>query len=84
MMLEQNGFLIFSIAKECPRIKDEEVIQIANQNQGFIMTEDKDFADILVYKAPILWVPALLLRFYLMPIPAKKCTHIFRIKYLRV
>jgi len=64
LMLQNNGYLIFSIAKECPGISDDEVIQIAIREQAFIITEDKDFGDQLVYKAPKLWVPALLIRLH--------------------
>lgn len=48
--LLNNGFEVFSISKECPGLKDSEVIELAVEKNGFILTEDKDFGDELVYK----------------------------------
>jgi len=48
--LTDNGYAIYSITQECPGITDNMVIKLAEQLQGFILTEDKDFGDELVYK----------------------------------
>jgi predicted nuclease of predicted toxin-antitoxin system len=62
LALRQTGFIVFSIANECAGISDLEVIQLSILNQGFILTEDKDFGDEIVYKGVSTKVPALLLR----------------------
>lgn len=62
LALKQDGFLVYSIAKECSGIPDIEVIQIAILKQALIITEDKDFGDEIVYKGVSPNVSALLLR----------------------
>lgn len=44
------GILVLSISSESPGISGTEVIAIAANKIGFIITEDKDFADELVYR----------------------------------
>ncbi len=44
------GFRVYSVIIETPGIADTEVIDIAIAANGFIVTEDKDFGDELVYK----------------------------------
>ena len=48
-MLSEYGFSVYSIAAEKPGISDSQVVAIAIENNGYIVTEDKDFGDILVY-----------------------------------
>ena len=60
--LEHHGYKIFSIARECPGIPDMEVVEKALLLNGFIVTEDKDFGDVLVFRSPHFKVPALLIR----------------------
>lgn len=48
--LEKNGFRIYSIADEVPGISDKRVMDLAIEKNGFIITEDKDFGDELVYR----------------------------------
>jgi predicted nuclease of predicted toxin-antitoxin system len=47
-MLRQNGFDVKAIAEESPGITDLEVIGIAKQEGRILITEDKDFGE-LVY-----------------------------------
>ena len=46
--LRQNGFNVKSIAEEAPSLSDSEVIKIAKLEDRILITEDKDFGE-LVY-----------------------------------
>lgn len=48
--LIEEGYSIYSIIAESPGITDLNVIRVAFEKNGFIVTEDKDFGDELVYK----------------------------------
>ena len=48
--LRDQGFSIFAISTETPGITDSKVITIAVEKHGYILTEDKDFGDELVYR----------------------------------
>ena len=48
--LISQGYSVHSIMLESPGIADVNVIRIAFENNGFILTEDKDFGDELVYR----------------------------------
>lgn len=48
--LRELGYSVYSISKEKPGITDTEVIEIAIEKKGYILTEDKDFGDELVYR----------------------------------
>ena len=65
--LKDHGYSIYSVIIESPGITDTQVIEIAINNNGFIITEDKDFGDELVYKKTQN-VGSLLLRISDMPI----------------
>lgn len=65
--LTENGFDVFSIASQCHGITDSRVIELAHEMQGFILTEDKDFGDELVYKKAMS-IGSMLLRFSEVPI----------------
>lgn len=65
--LAEANFHIYSIMNECPGISDNKVIELANEMKGFIITEDKDFGDELVYKKT-LNIGSMLLRFSEVPI----------------
>ena len=45
-----NGYHIFSVQQLMPGISDAEIIKYAWIKGGFILTEDKDFGDELVYQ----------------------------------
>jgi predicted nuclease of predicted toxin-antitoxin system len=45
-----KGYSVYSIARETPGITDSVVIEIAVEKQAYIITEDKDFGDELVYR----------------------------------
>ena len=44
--LRQNGITVFSVAEECWGIKDSEVLKIAFEKDGLLITEDKDFGEL--------------------------------------
>jgi predicted nuclease of predicted toxin-antitoxin system len=48
--LIKQGYSVYSILAETPGITDTHVIEIAVERKGFIITEDKDFGDELVYR----------------------------------
>ncbi|MFH0974454.1 MAG: DUF5615 family PIN-like protein [Spirochaetota bacterium] len=45
--LRKNGTEIISISENSPGISDEEIIKIAQQNGGYILTFDKDFGELV-------------------------------------
>lgn len=71
-LFQELGYTIISIVKVSPGISDGEVIDIAVQHGGYIITEDKDFGDELIYKAPHIKVPTLLLRLSGLSVDEKK------------
>ena len=52
MQLIREEFSVYSITTEMPGITDTEVIAVSVELNGFILTEDKDFGDELVYRKP--------------------------------
>jgi len=68
--LLSNGYAVYSIMNETPGITDTRVIEIAIEKGGFIITEDKDFGDELVYKR-IQNTGSLLLRLSGLPIETR-------------
>lgn len=48
--LKQAGYIIYSIADYNGGIIDTEVISIALNKKAFIITEDKDFGDEIIFK----------------------------------
>ena len=48
--LRSHGYEVYSIIEEAPGITDSEVIEVAVRKEGYIITEDKDFGDELVYR----------------------------------
>lgn len=48
--LENEGYKVLSISLKFPGISDKKVIDLAFDKKTFIITEDKDFGDELVYK----------------------------------
>jgi predicted nuclease of predicted toxin-antitoxin system len=68
--LIDGGFSIYSITKESPGITDTQIIGIAVEKKGFIITEDKDFGDELVFKR-VQNIGSLLLRISDLPIESK-------------
>ncbi|TAM93277.1 MAG: hypothetical protein EPN39_20445 [Chitinophagaceae bacterium] len=68
--LENEGYSILSIALKFSGISDKKVIDLAFDKKAFIITENKDFGDELVYKkAP--QSGSLLIRLRNIPIEAK-------------
>lgn len=55
--LRLRGFNVFSITEELPSLKDEYVPRIAYQNNALLITEDKDFGELvfLLHK-PHKWI----------------------------
>ena len=68
--LADNGYSVYAIIIEHSGITDKNVIDIAVKNNGFIITEDKDFGDELVYKKTQS-IGSLLLRISDLPIESR-------------
>ena len=68
--LRNHGFSVYSIRTETPGIPDGRVIEIAFEKNGYIITEDKDFGDELVYKR-IKNIGSMLIRFQDLPIQTR-------------
>lgn len=47
--LRENGYEIFSIAEQSPGISDEQVLATAYEKKALLVTQDKDFGE-LVYR----------------------------------
>ena len=48
--LRDAGFKIFSIKEMMPGTDDTDIIELAAKEDAYILTEDKDFGDELVYQ----------------------------------
>lgn len=70
LQLIHEQFTVYSITKETPGITDTEVIAISVEMNGFILTEDKDFGDELVYRKPQN-IGSMLLRMHDVPVDNK-------------
>lgn len=46
-LIKSKGIEYFSIRENCYGISDKEVIEIAREKQGLLITEDKDFGELL-------------------------------------
>jgi len=47
IQLRQSGLTVYAIVEQKPSIKDEEVLSIANENDALLITEDKDFGELV-------------------------------------
>ena len=45
--LRQNGLSVYSIAEQQPSILDEDVLQVACMHNALLITEDKDFGELV-------------------------------------
>ncbi len=68
--LSDIGYSVYSIMAETPGIPDSKVIEIAIEKNGYLITEDKDFGDELVYRK-VHNVGSMLLRLSDKPIDAR-------------
>lgn len=59
--LRENGFQVLSVREESPGISDIDVVRLAETNEGFLITEDKDFGE-LVFSHRLEKVSVLFLR----------------------
>lgn len=46
-LLRKSGLRVFSIAEESPSITDEAVLKVAVKNKSLLITEDKDFGELV-------------------------------------
>lgn len=46
--LENTGYSIFAIVKECPGISDDQVLEIAIEKGALLLTADKDFGALVI------------------------------------
>ena len=61
--LRNEGHNVFYVAEMSPGISDDEVLNQANNNQALLMTEDKDFGE-LVFRLNRIHRGVVLLRLY--------------------
>jgi predicted nuclease of predicted toxin-antitoxin system len=47
LQLREVGFITYSIMEEQPSLKDEDVLSIACENDALLITEDKDFGELV-------------------------------------
>lgn len=73
-LLRQDGHDVISISESSPGISDEQVLQIAHQQQRIIVTFDSDYGE-LVYKRR-LPVPAGVIYLRFLPQGAEQAAHI--------
>ena len=59
--LRKIGLSVYSIAEELPSIKDKDVLSIAFEKKALLITEDKDFGE-LVFRLKLLHHGILLIR----------------------
>lgn len=59
--LRRHGLTIFSVAQECPGIKDTDVLDVAVKNNVLLVTEDKDFGE-LAFRLKLMHRGILLIR----------------------
>lgn len=45
--LRENGVNVFSISEELASIKDKNVLEIANEKEWLLLTEDRDFGELV-------------------------------------
>lgn len=48
--LRNAGWVVFSVAEECPGISDEEVAVLCSQGQHILLTFDKDFGELVFHR----------------------------------
>lgn len=60
--IKAQGFDVFSIRELNPGVSDREVIQLAKTKKGIIVTEDKDFGE-LVFSHNLKYCSVILLRY---------------------
>ncbi len=46
-LLRRNEYSLISVAEDCPGIPDQQVIRIAQESNGLLITEDKDFGELV-------------------------------------
>lgn len=46
-MLTEKGYDVFSAMEKAPRASDEVLLALANEEQRILITEDKDFGDLM-------------------------------------
>ncbi len=60
--LRQKGFEVLSVAENYPSIEDEAILSISLHPQSIVITEDKDFGE-LVFKHKKEFIAVILLRY---------------------
>ena len=68
--LRQNGHNVLYIAEFAPSINDETVLHQANLNRALLLTEDKDFGE-LVFRQGLVHMGVVLVRLSGLSLPAK-------------
>lgn len=78
--LRNKGLVIFSIMEEVPSLNDKIVLELAVQKNAILITEDKDFGE-LVYKLKLPHKGLLLLRLENIPDDKFEIIYLFITKY---
>lgn len=47
--LRESKYNVFAVAEQCPGIEDDEVLKIAHKTKSILITQDKDFGE-LIYR----------------------------------
>jgi hypothetical protein len=47
LQLREIGLTVYAIVEQEPSISDEKVLAIANENEALLITEDKDFGELV-------------------------------------
>ena len=47
LQLREIGFTVYAIVEQEPSISDEKVLSVANENEALLITEDKDFGELV-------------------------------------
>lgn len=75
--LRENGHNVLYIAEFAPSIDDETVLHQANQNRALLITEDKDFGE-LVFRQGLVHMGVVLIRLAGLS-PQAKSTYVSRV-----
>ncbi|MDB5280959.1 MAG: hypothetical protein JWO06_34 [Bacteroidota bacterium] len=61
-LIKNRGYETFSVTEHSPGISDKEVLELARMHKGILITEDKDFGE-LVFSYGIQGVSVMLMRY---------------------
>ena len=50
LFLRSEGYDVFSVAESCVGITDEEILRMSNQEDRILLTNDKDFGELIFHQ----------------------------------